>query len=72
MRDYGGVVMCDGYSAYASLSRSGGRFGLAHCMAHVRRKFFELCSVPRFRRGIVPSSGRGLRSSARRPPPACC
>ena len=43
-RDYGGVVMCDGYSAYASLSRSGGRFGLAHCMAHVRRKFFELQS----------------------------
>ena len=24
------------------------------------------CSVPRFRRGIAPSSGRGLRSSARR------
>lgn len=44
LRDYGGVVMCDGYSAYASLSRSGGRFGLAHCMAHVRRKFFELQS----------------------------
>lgn len=40
--DYDGVVMADGYSAYASLAKNGGRFRLAHCWAHVRRKFIEV------------------------------
>lgn len=40
--DYSGVVMADGYSAYASLAKNGGRFLLAHCWAHVRRKFIEV------------------------------
>ena len=39
--DYAGTVMCDGYSAYQSLQKRGGRFRLAHCWAHVRRKFVE-------------------------------
>jgi transposase len=42
-----GTVICDGYSAYAALdkaqaqARDGPRFSLAHCWAHVRRKFLE-------------------------------
>lgn len=41
--DYGGVVLADGYSAYEALrkSREGPTFTLAHCWAHVRRKFHE-------------------------------
>ena len=38
---YAGTVLCDGYSAYESLKKRGGRFELAHCWAHVRRKFVE-------------------------------
>jgi transposase len=38
---YAGTVLCDGYSAYASLQKRGGQFQLAHCWAHVRRKFVE-------------------------------
>ncbi len=38
---YGGVVVCDGYSAYRALKKRGGKFQLAHCWAHVRRKFVE-------------------------------
>ena len=36
-----GVVMCDGYAAYKALARAGPRLKLAHCWAHVRRKFVE-------------------------------
>jgi transposase len=45
--EYRGVVVCDGYSAYSALekgqrhARDGPRFELAHCWAHVRRKFKE-------------------------------
>lgn len=41
---YPGVVMCDGYTAYETLARAGPRAGptLAHCWAHVRRKFVEI------------------------------
>lgn len=38
---YSGVVMCDGYAAYKTLARAGPRIELAHCWAHVRRKFIE-------------------------------
>jgi hypothetical protein len=39
--DYEGVVICDGYKAYDVLARepAGSRLRLAHCRAHVRRKF---------------------------------
>jgi transposase len=40
--DYHGVVMADGYGAYEALSRAGPGFALAHCWAHVRRKFLEI------------------------------
>jgi transposase len=39
--DYAGTVVCDDYSAYKALRKRGGRFQLAHCWAHVRRKFIE-------------------------------
>lgn len=45
--EFEGVVMCDGYAAYSALekaqanARDGPRFALAHCWAHVRRRFLE-------------------------------
>ena len=39
---YDGVVLTDGYAAYESVKKSGGKFTLAHCWAHVRRKFVEV------------------------------
>lgn len=38
---YRGVVMADGYGAYEALARAGPNFTMAHCWAHVRRKFVE-------------------------------
>jgi transposase len=42
LHDYPGIVIADGYSAYQGLQQRGGRFVLAHCWAHVRRKFVEI------------------------------
>lgn len=39
---YTGTVITDGYTAYSSLRKQGARFRIAHCWAHVRRKFVEL------------------------------
>ena len=44
LRDFRGVVVADGYGAYAALARGAPGFQLAHCWAHVRRKFFELAA----------------------------
>src|SRR5262245_50391684 len=41
LNGYGGIVIADGYGAYDALARAGPRFTLAHCWAHVRRKFIE-------------------------------
>jgi len=41
LRGYQGVVMTDGYTAYQVLERAGPDIVLAHCWAHVRRKFME-------------------------------
>lgn len=42
LKDYQGIAMVDGYSAYKSLaSQREGPFRLVHCWAHVRRKFRE-------------------------------
>jgi transposase len=40
---YKGIVVADGYGAYEALKKpgAGGAFTLAHCWAHVRRKFVE-------------------------------
>ena len=43
--DYSGTLLCDGYSAYGSLQKRGGPFEIAHCWAHVRRKFVEAAEV---------------------------
>lgn len=40
--DYRGIVLCDGYSVYESLQKQRRGILLAHCWAHVRRKFFEV------------------------------
>lgn len=37
-----GVLMCDGYEGYATLSKKYPRVTLAHCWAHVRREFVEV------------------------------
>ena len=42
--DFGGIIQCDGYSAYDAFIKTptrAGRIELAGCMAHARRKFFE-------------------------------
>jgi transposase len=39
---FAGVLMCDGYVAYKSLSGAYPRVVLAHCWAHVRREFVEI------------------------------
>jgi transposase len=43
LNGYSGVVIADGYGAYEALKKpgAGGRFTLAHCWAHVRRKFVD-------------------------------
>ena len=40
--DYRGIAMVDGYGAYDSLARGEPKFVLAHCWAHVRRKFIDI------------------------------
>lgn len=39
--DFDGVAMTDGYAVYTALAKSGGRFIVANCWAHVRRKLIE-------------------------------
>lgn len=39
---FAGVLMCDGYAAYVSLSKKHAQVVLAHCWAHVRREFVEI------------------------------
>jgi transposase len=39
---FAGVLMCDGYAAYISLSIKCKRVVLAHCWAHVRREFVDI------------------------------
>ena len=43
LNGYRGIVIADGYEAYAALKKpgAGGAFTLAHCWAHARRKFVE-------------------------------
>jgi transposase len=41
LKGYRGVVMADGYICYKTLAESNPDLVLAHCMAHVRRKYVE-------------------------------
>lgn len=46
LQGFSGTLMTDGYAVYDALAKaSQGRFGVAHCWAHVRRKFLE-CAAP--------------------------
>jgi transposase len=59
LRDYRGVVVADGYGAYATLARErgAGGFTLAHCWAHVRRKLVEA-------EAAYPQAGEALEAIA--------
>ena len=43
--DFEGTAITDGYACYSALQKRGGRFRLAHCWSHVRRKFVEIESI---------------------------
>jgi transposase len=46
LKGFSGVLMTDGYAVYEAVARqSAGRFHVAHCWAHTRRKFLE-CGGP--------------------------
>ena len=40
--EYTGTVMVDGYAAYESLQKNGGKFSLANCWAHARRAYLDV------------------------------
>jgi transposase len=40
--EYAGVVVCDGYRVYSALAKQQPGLRLAHCWAHVRRKFLDV------------------------------
>jgi len=45
LQGFAGVLQTDGYAAYQGLTsakREGGAVTLAHCWAHVRRKFYDI------------------------------
>lgn len=42
LEEFHGVALTDGYAAYEAVKKQGGKFTLAHCWAHVRRKFVEV------------------------------
>jgi transposase len=41
LEGFDGIAMTDGYGAYKALAKSSSNLKLAHCWAHVRRKFLE-------------------------------
>jgi transposase len=46
LQGFAGVLQTDGYAAYKGLtSRPGGGVSLAHCWAHVRRKFYDIAQA---------------------------
>ena len=57
--DYAGILQCDGYSAYKSVSTAGAGPSLAFCWAHVRREFVDLAKG-----GTAPIAEEALRRIA--------
>ena len=58
LQDFSGTAMCDGYGVYESLQKRSGKFHLAHCWAHARRKFVEIEeNFPKPCRGILDLIG---------------
>ncbi|WP_424138299.1 IS66 family transposase [Roseomonas chloroacetimidivorans] len=58
LRDYGGIVQCDGYGVYKAIA-SKGAMTLAFCWSHVRREF-----VPLARGKTAPIAAEALRRIA--------
>ena len=56
---YAGILQCDGYSAYKSVSTADAGPSLAFCWAHVRREFVDLAKG-----GTAPIAEEALRRIA--------
>ncbi len=56
---YAGILQCDGYAAYKSVSTTGAGPTLAFCWAHVRREFVDLAKT-----GPPPIAAEALRRIA--------
>jgi transposase len=41
LREYSGIVVCDGYSVYSAIEKRNPGLRVANCWAHVRRKYLE-------------------------------
>ncbi len=67
---FSGVLMTDGLATYAAAAKtSAGRFTLAHCWAHVRRKFLE-CGAPEAQRAVeFIGALYALEAESKRGPP---
>jgi transposase len=60
LKDFEGVVQCDGYGAYKTLAkRRPNAVVLAHCWSHVRRDFIDLSKA-----GLTPIATEALRRIA--------
>jgi transposase len=60
LKDFTGVVQCDGYGAYKALARHRqGDIRLAHCWSHVRRDFIDLSKD-----GLTPIAAEALKRIA--------
>lgn len=41
LKDYTGIIQCDGWQVYDKIAKDNPNIRLAGCLAHVRRKFYE-------------------------------
>ncbi|HEX6016121.1 MAG TPA: IS66 family transposase [Geminicoccaceae bacterium] len=57
--DYAGILQCDGYAVYKSVSTAGAGPALAFCWAHARREFVDLAKG-----GTAPIAEEALRRIA--------
>src|SRR5215211_1335080 len=57
--DYAGILQCDGYAVYKSVSTAGAGPSLAFCWAHARREFVDLAKG-----GTAPIAEEALRRIA--------
>jgi transposase len=61
LKDFNGVVQCDGYGAYKTAARHrNGQVTLSHCWSHVRRDFIDLSSE-----GLTPIAAEALTRIAK-------
>jgi transposase len=57
--DYAGILQCDGYAVYKSVSTAAAGPALAFCWAHVRREFYDLAKG-----GTAPIADEALQRVA--------